>query len=245
MPKARHPKRSGSASSGKSEKRVKRVARIPTGENKAGLTPAIPFCEAEKDVNDADNEYVSIKVKIDPDKDDTRVNLEEKKFLKITDLTYNGLLVTKVRRTLDLDLFVPQGLTGCEHTFTRFGYFERLLTGNAKDKFCKTYKLASVMMLVQWEIDKDDPEQFKILSANRTLFTQWVFENEELSEYELTLPVAEQEALTEKLTIGHESAEKFEKLLWFELGKLIWKDHRQVYHEHIEYLQQNIVKPFK
>jgi len=71
----------------------------------------------------ADDEYVSIKVKIDPDKEDTRVNLEEKKFLKITDLTYNGPLVTKVRRTLDLDLFVSQGLTGREHTFTRFGYF--------------------------------------------------------------------------------------------------------------------------
>jgi hypothetical protein len=117
MPKARHPKRSGSASSGKSEKRVKRITRIAPGENKAGLTPAIPFCEAEKDVNDADDEYVSIKVKIDPDKEDTRVNLEEKKFLKITDLTYNGALVTKVRRTLDLDLFTPQGLTGSEHTF--------------------------------------------------------------------------------------------------------------------------------
>ena len=101
------------------------------------------------------------------------------------------------------------------------------------------------MMLVQWEIDVDDPEQFKRLSANRTLFAQWVFENEELSEYELTLPEEEQEVLTEKLTNGNESAEQFEKLLWFELGKLIWKDHRQVYYEHIEYLQQNIVKPFK
>ena len=245
MPKTRQPKRSGSASSRKSEKRVKRVAKIPTGENKAGFTPAIPFCEAVKDVNDADDEYVSIKVKIDPDKADSRVNFEEKKFLKITDLTYNGPLVTKVRRTLDLDLFTPQGLTGSEHTFERIGYFERLLSGNAKDKFCKTYKLASVMMLVQWEIDVDDPEQFKRLSANRTLFAQWVFENEELSEYELTLPEEEQEVLTEKLTNGNESAEQFEKLLWFELGKLIWKDHRQVYYDHIEYNQQNIVKPFK
>jgi len=157
---------------------------------------------------------------------------------------YNGPLVTKVRRSLDLDLFTPQGLTGREHTFTRFGHFERLLTGNAKDKFCKTYKLASVMMLTKWEIDKDDPDQFKILSAKRTLFAQWVFEDEELNAYELTLPVEEQEALKAKLTSGNKSAEQFEKLLWFELGKLILKDHRQVYHEHIEYLQQNI-KPFK
>jgi hypothetical protein len=101
------------------------------------------------------------------------------------------------------------------------------------------------MMLTKWEIDKDDPDQFKILSAKRTLFAQWVFEDEELNAYELTLPVEEQEALKAKLTSGNKSAEQFEKLLWFELGKLIWKDHRQVYHEHIEYLQQNINKPLK
>jgi hypothetical protein len=79
------------------------------------------------------------------------------------------------------------------------------------------------------------------------LFARWVFEDEELNAYELSLPVEEQEALTAKLTSENESAEQFEKLLWFELGKLdlIWKDHRQVYHDHIEYLQQNIVKPFK
>jgi hypothetical protein len=128
---------------------------------------------------------------------------------------------------------VRQGLTGSEHTFERIGYFERLLSGNAKDQFCKTYTLVSKMMLIKWDINVDDPEQFKRLSANRTLFAEWVFEDEELSQYELTLPVAEQKALTEKLTKGSESAEEFEKLLWFELGKLIWKDHRQVYYEHI------------
>jgi hypothetical protein len=77
------------------------------------------------------------------------------------------------------------------------------------------------MMLTKWEIDKDDPDQFKILSAKRTLFAQWVFEDEELNAYELTLPVEEQEALKAKLTSGNKSTEQFEKLLWFELGKLI------------------------
>ena len=89
------------------------------------------------------------------------------------------------------------------------------------------------------------PDQFKRLSTNRMLFAEWVFEDEELSEEELILPVEEQEARTAKLVKGSESAEQFEKLLWFELGKFIWKDHHQVYYEHIEYLQQNIVKPFK
>ena len=45
--------------------------------------------------------------------------------------------------------------------------------------------------------------------------------------------------------MGHKVAQMFENLLWFELGKLIWKDHRQVYYDHIQYLQQHICKPFK
>jgi hypothetical protein len=75
------------------------------------------------------------------------------------------------------------------------------------------------MMLTKWDIDKDDPEQFRALQGSRTLFAQWVFEDEELNAYELSFPVKEQEALMAKLTSGHESAEQFEKILWFELGK--------------------------
>jgi hypothetical protein len=121
-----------------------------------------------------------------------------------------------------------------------------VLSGNARDRFGKIYSLVvSQQTLIKWDINVDDPEQFKRLSTNRTLFAKWIFEDEELSNEELTLPVEEQEARTKKLVKGSESAKEFEKLLWFELGKLIWKDHRQVYHKHIEYLQQNIVKPFK
>ena len=86
------------------------------------------------------SKYVTIKVKIDQDKADSRVNLEDKKFLEITHLTYNGAKVTKVRRTQDLDLFKPEGLTGSEHTlFERIGYFERVLSGIARDRFGKIY----------------------------------------------------------------------------------------------------------
>ena len=55
----------------------------------------------------------------------------------------------------------------------------------------------------------------------------------------------EQIVLTEQLVMGHKAAMRFEKLLWFELGKLIWKYHHQVYYDHIKYLQQHICKPFK
>ena len=33
--------------------------------------------------------------------------------------------------------------------------------------------------------------------------------------------------------MGHKASTMFENLLWFKLGKLIWKDHRHVYYDHI------------
>ena len=132
-------------------------------------------------------------------------SLEDKKFLEKTDLTYNGaLVVSKVWRTLDLDLFKPQGLTGSEHTFERIGYFERVLSGNARDRFGKIYSLVSKQTLIKWEINVDDPDQFKRLSTNQALFAEWIFEDEELSQDELTLPVEEQEARTAKCVKGSE-----------------------------------------
>jgi hypothetical protein len=70
MPRTRQPKRTNSASSTRSEKHTKKVNKLPTGENKAGLTPAIRFCDAVKDEDDkkADFKYIIIKVKINQDK---------------------------------------------------------------------------------------------------------------------------------------------------------------------------------
>ena len=68
---------------------------------------------------------------------------------------------------------------------------------------------------------------------------------EELSEEDKKKAADEQIVLTEQLVMGHKVAQMFENLLWFELGKLIWKFHRQVYYDHIQYLQQHICKPFK
>ena len=37
----------------------------------------------------------------------------------------------------------------------------------------------------------------------------------------------------------------FERKLWFELGKCMWRKHRSVYQYHMNYVRNNIVKPFK
>ena len=38
---------------------------------------------------------------------------------------------------------------------------------------------------------------------------------------------------------------EFEKELWFELGKCMWRKHRIVYQDHMKYVHNDIVIPFK
>ena len=33
--------------------------------------------------------------------------------------------------------------------------------------------------------------------------------------------------------------------LWFSLGKFVWRNHRSVYQDHMKYICNDIVKPFK
>ena len=37
----------------------------------------------------------------------------------------------------------------------------------------------------------------------------------------------------------------FERELWFELGKCMWRKHRSVYQDHMKYVHNDIVKTFK
>ena len=37
----------------------------------------------------------------------------------------------------------------------------------------------------------------------------------------------------------------FEKEIWFELGKIIWKKHRSVLQDHIKYIHNENLKPFR
>ena len=37
----------------------------------------------------------------------------------------------------------------------------------------------------------------------------------------------------------------FGRYLWFELGKSVWIKHQSVYQDHMKYVRNDIVKPFK
>ena len=46
------------------------------------------------------------------------------------------------------------------------------------------------------------------------------------------------------MTIGEENCKDFDKELWFELGKNIWKKYRRFFQDHVKYIHNNIIKPF-
>ena len=44
--------------------------------------------------------------------------------------------------------------------------------------------------------------------------------------------------------LGMDKCIKFEKEIWFELGKSMWKKHRCVFQDHVKYIHNYMVKPF-
>ena len=45
--------------------------------------------------------------------------------------------------------------------------------------------------------------------------------------------------------LANDNCVYFEMELWFELGKCMWRKHWSVYQDHMKYVQNDIVKPFK
>ena len=45
--------------------------------------------------------------------------------------------------------------------------------------------------------------------------------------------------------LANDKCVEFERELWFELGKCMWRKHRSVYQDHMKYVCNDIEKPFK
>ena len=45
--------------------------------------------------------------------------------------------------------------------------------------------------------------------------------------------------------LGADKCINFEKDTWFKLGKSMWKKHQSFFQDHIKYIHNNIVKPFR
>ena len=130
MPKTNHNK------GGKQSTASAAVEKPPSGDNKPGLDPAIPFVQRKVDEDDnnvASEKTVEILVIIDESKSVTaHTNIDKKQFPAIKLLTGAGLEVLNTRRALTLDIFNLKGLTKADLVKDRLQYFERLLKKEAK-----------------------------------------------------------------------------------------------------------------
>ena len=45
--------------------------------------------------------------------------------------------------------------------------------------------------------------------------------------------------------LGVKNCVDFEKGIWFELGKCMWRKHRNVFQEHLKYIHNYILKPYR
>jgi len=69
---------------------------------------------------------ITIKVKVDNEEPDSKLNQASIKFLKIETFVKNGPEVAEVQLKLHSEIFLPQGLTGPKDVDKRLGTFKRI-----------------------------------------------------------------------------------------------------------------------
>ena len=94
---------------------------LPVGENRSGLTPAIPFCEPKVDEDNDDVELIDL-TKAMSDK----TNIDIKTFPSMKHLIGSGLQVLKLRRSLTIVIFKFEVLIGPLSIEKRLAYFRAL-----------------------------------------------------------------------------------------------------------------------
>ena len=45
--------------------------------------------------------------------------------------------------------------------------------------------------------------------------------------------------------LAQDECVEFERILWFELGRCMWRKHHIFYQDHMKYVRNDILKPFK
>ena len=50
---------------------------------------------------------------------------------------------------------------------------------------------------------------------------------------------------SDDIYLGPNRCSDFEKDIWFELGKSMWKRHHRIYQGHVKYIHNDIVKTFR
>jgi hypothetical protein len=183
---------------------------------------------------------VTLKVRIDLALGDERSNLTEIKMDRLEDLHGQSARYVHTRYLLDKLMFTKQGITGESDCFKRLHIFESLLGPKMNSTFASLLGrvVEEVFKQKGWLTTKThiarlkkDPSLFEALLNNRgdskiKLSAEAGMTDEEKENYFL-----------------QQWYQKFEWYVYWFLGEMVFKDHRNCLDNHKDYVLNDIMKP--
>ena len=148
------------------------------GENKLNLTPAIRFFVPQDEdtlarLEEKKTSMITIKVKVDPEETDSKLNQASLKFPKIETFVKNGPEVAEVQLKLHNEIFLPQGQTGPKDVDKRLSTFKRICVDEARTAFIQEINFARVEFINKYSTEGSDLKK-KLIEAKDKEFFDWL-----------------------------------------------------------------------
>jgi hypothetical protein len=148
------------------------------GENKLNLTPAIRFfINPDEDslaaLEEKKENMVTIKVRVNADEADSRLNQADLKFPKISTFVKNGPEVAEVRLKLDQEIFHPQGLKSPKDVDKRLSMLKRICVDEARTTLIAEMNFARLEFIKTFTTEGSALRE-KLLHAKDNEFFDWL-----------------------------------------------------------------------
>ena len=148
--------------------------KLHPGENKLNLTPAIRFFIPQDEdalvklVETKKLTMITIKVKVDPEETDSKLNQASLKFPKIETFVKNGPEVAEVQLKLHNKIFLPQGLTGPKDVDKRISTFKRICIDRARNTLIAEVNFARLEFINKFTTEGSDLKKKLLLERTRS-----------------------------------------------------------------------------
>jgi len=142
------------------------------------LTPAIRFFVPQDDdtlarLEEKETSMITIKVKVDPEETDSKLNQASIKFPKIETFVKNGPEVAEVQLKLHNEIFLPQGQTGPKDVDKRLGTFKHICVDEARNAFIAEINFARLEFINKYSTEGLELKK-KSLEARDKEFFDWL-----------------------------------------------------------------------
>jgi len=125
----------------------------------------IRFYEPKLALDESEPEdVVHLKVKVNVDEADSRINVSSLSFFKIKLFMMNGSLIASQQHKMEQDIFIQEGMMGVKELDKQYAQFKRILTEDARSSFVDILKTARATFLAERAKDVDEEKKASLLS---------------------------------------------------------------------------------